>query len=132
MATLQKFEDILAWQKARVMVNQIYAITRKQEFSKDYELLKQIRRAAISILSNISEGFERNGNKEFAHFLSIATGSIGEVKAQLYIAFDQNYIQEEELNNLLNDCNEIGKMVNKLIQYLNTTEYKGTKFKSKN
>ena len=71
MATLQKFEDILAWQKARVMVNQIYAITRKQEFSKDYELLKQIRRAAISILSNISEGFERNGNKEFAHFLKL-------------------------------------------------------------
>ena len=132
MATLQKFEDLLAWQKARVMVNQIYVITRKQEFSKDNELLKQIRRAAISILSNISEGFERNGNKEFAHFLSITTGSIGEVKAQLYIAFDQNYIQEEELNNLLNDCNEIGKMVNKLIQYLNTTEFKGTKFKSKN
>lgn len=89
---IEKFEDIKAWQIARELVREIYRITNKDEFAKDFGLKDQIRRAAVSIMSNISEGFERGSDKEFNQFLNYARGSSAEVKSQLYIASDLGYI----------------------------------------
>jgi len=92
MATFKKFEDITAWQKARELTRLVYEITKNGNFSKDFSLRDQIRRASVSIMSNIAEGFDRGGRKEFIQYLSIAKGSVGEVKSQLYTALDQKYI----------------------------------------
>src|SRR5205085_12010986 len=89
MATFERFEDIEAWKKTRLLVNVIYKMTAVAEFARDYGLKDQIRRAAVSVLSNIAEGFEREGKTEFRRFLTIAKGSCGEVRAQLYVALDQ-------------------------------------------
>ena len=94
MATLEKFEDIEARELARELTRLVYEVSSNGNFAKDFALRDQIRRAAISILSNIAEGFERSGNKEFLNFLAIAKGSCGEVRAQLYAAFDQRYIEK--------------------------------------
>lgn len=95
MATIKRFEEIEAWQLGRELAREIYAISRAGDFSKDWGLKDQIQRAAVSICSNIAEGFERSGNKEFANFLWIAKGSAGEVASQLYHAKDNGYISEE-------------------------------------
>lgn len=96
MAKINSFEEIHAWQKARELTREIYKISNDGSFGKDYGLRDQIRRASVSIVSNIAEGFERNGSKEFKQFLSISKGSAGEVRAQLYIALDLEYITKEE------------------------------------
>ena len=90
MATFHRFEDIDAWQKARELTRAVYAASRSGSFSKDFALRDQIRRASISVMSNIAEGFERGGNKEFRQFLSTAKGSAGEVRAQRYVALDHS------------------------------------------
>lgn len=95
MARLERFEDLEAWKTARELTNSIYQTTASGDFARDFGLRDQIRRASVSVLSNIAEGFERDGNKEFLQFLSLAKGSCGEVRAQLYIALDQRYIKEE-------------------------------------
>ena len=102
MATIKRFEDIGAWQKARELSKEIYAITKIGEFSKDYELKGQIRKASGSIMDNISEGFERGGKGEFIQFLGIAKGSCGEVRLQLYRALDRKHIDKEKFNELYN------------------------------
>ena len=91
MATFERFEDIEAWQKARELTREIYRVSRQGEFARDFDLRSQIRRAAVSIMSNIAEGFERDGVKEFSQFLSTSTGSAGEVASDLYVALDQGY-----------------------------------------
>ncbi len=96
MSKIEKFEDIEAWKMAREITKMIYQISSSDNFNKDFALVNQIRRASVSILSNIAEGFERNGDKEFIQFLTIAKGSCGEVRAQLYVALDQNYVDEEQ------------------------------------
>ena len=101
MAAFKTFEEINAWQNARVLVKDVYAMTRCGDFSKDYGLRDQIQRAAVSICSNIAEGFERRGNKEFINFLWIAKGSAAEVCSQLYHARDLGYITEEKLIDVL-------------------------------
>ncbi len=83
MVEIKKFEDLEIWQKARGLTHEIYSISSVGEFAKDYGLKDQIRRSSVSIISNISEGFERDGNKEFLQFLSLAKGSCGELRAQL-------------------------------------------------
>jgi len=88
---IKTFEDIESWKKARALTNEIYKITGAGTFARDFGLKDQIRRASVSILSNIAEGFERGGDKEFSQFLAIAKGSCGEVRAQLYIALDQKF-----------------------------------------
>ena len=95
MTEIKQFENIEIWQKARELTRMIYTISSKGNFEKDFGLKDQIRRASVSVLSNISEGFERGSNKEFIYFLSIAKGSCGEIRAQLYVALDQKYINEE-------------------------------------
>ena len=92
MARIEKFEDMVSWQKARQLTRLIYRVTKTGQFAKDFGLRDQIRRAAVSILSNIAEGFERGGDKEFRQFLSQAKGSCAEVRAQLYIALDEGYV----------------------------------------
>lgn len=114
---------------SRNVNKKIYDLTRQEQFSRDYALCNQIRRASISILSNIAEGFERNGDKEFIQFLSIAKGSCGEVYAQLYIALDQNYMDEKMFNDISLDLEGIGRTIGGLMKYLKQSELKGSKFK---
>lgn len=97
MATFQRFEDIVVWQKSRELTREIYRISKQGPFSKDFGLQDQIRRASMSIMSNIAEGFERSGSGEFMQFLAIAKGSTGEVKSQLYVAIDQEYLDKKHL-----------------------------------
>ncbi len=115
---IEAFEDIQAWQKWRELTNKIYAATRTEEFSKDWWLRDQIRRASVSIISNIAEWFERNTDKEFKQFLYISKWSCGEVRSQLYIAYDQWYIQKDDFTQINNLCIEISKMLSKFITYL--------------
>jgi four helix bundle protein len=115
-----KFEDLKIWQIALKITKEIYDITSKKEFSKDFSLRDQIRRAIISVSSNIVEGFEKNNNYEFIRFLKIAKGSIGEVRNQLYIALAVNYINQEEFEKLNNELIELANQVGKFISYLET------------
>ena len=129
MARIEKFEDIEAWKSAREVTRLIYRISSSGNFSKDFALVNQIRRASISILSNIAEGFERGGDKEFIQFLTIAKGSCGEVRAQLYVAYDQNYIDKEQYILVHDKLNETSRMLSGLIKYLQKSDLKGSKFK---
>lgn len=97
MATFQTFEDIQCWQRARELTRKIYNSSKRAPFSTDFGLRNQIRKASVSIMSNIAEGFDRNGTAEFVQFLSIAKGSAAEVRCQLYVAADQGYINEKSL-----------------------------------
>jgi len=129
MAKIEKFEDIEAWKAAREITNLIYQVSSNGNFGKDFALVNQIRRASISIISNIAEGFERNGDREFIQFLTIAKGSCGEVRAQLYIALDQNYIDEKQFIFITGKLIEISRMLSGLMKYLQQSEFKGSKFK---
>jgi four helix bundle protein len=110
-------------------VRDIYAATRSGLFSKDFALRDQVRRAAISIPSSIAEGFERGGRLEFIQFLSIAKGSCGEVKTQLYIAFDQEYLSEDEFMELAQKITDTTNMIGGFMKYLGQSEVRGVKFK---
>jgi len=129
MATFKNFEDMELWQKSMALTIQIYHETNRAIFSKDYELIRQIRRTSISIPSNIAEGFERDGNKEFINFLYIAKGSCGELRCQLYLAGRLGYIEPNRFQELLNFALEISRSLNKLIRYLQESEFKGKKYK---
>lgn len=123
------FEDTKIWQESRKLVNSIYlAIQSSTAFSQDYALGNQIKRAAISIPSNIAEGFERSTNKELIHFLFIAKGSAGEVRTQLWLASDLNYLSKKELDTLIDKVKTISKMIQGMINYLQKSEMKGTKY----
>ena len=118
MSRVDKFEDLICWQKARELVNQIYRITSSGKFSKDYDLRSQIRRAGISIMSNIAEGFGRYHKKEFIRFLDIAQSSASEVKSQVYIAKDQSYIEKKLAIELFDLIEEVRKTTLGLLKYL--------------
>ncbi len=118
MAAIEKFEDIKAWQEARELLKSIYEITSKGNFSKDWELKNQIRRSAVSVMSNIAEGFDRSSDKEFIQFLRIATGSCSELKSQLYAALDQKYIINELFSKIYQKATEVTKLINGFIRYL--------------
>lgn len=111
MSKVGKFEDLIAWQRARKFTCRIYEISRMGAFSKDFGLSGQIQRAAVSVMSNIAEGFERGGRSEFHQFLSIAKASCAEVRSQLYIAFDVGYIDQNTFNQLLAQAEEVGRIV---------------------
>lgn len=123
------FEETKIWQESRNLVNGIYlAIQSNTAFSQDYALGNQIKRAAISIPSNIAEGFERSTNKELIHFLFIAKGSAGEVRTQLWLASDLNYLSKKELDTLIEKAKTISRMIQGMINYLQKSEMKGTKY----
>jgi four helix bundle protein len=126
---IKKFEDLESWKKARRLTNTIYEATAAGSFTRDFGLKDQIRRASISILSNIAEGFERGGDKEFLQFLAVAKGSCGEVRAQLYIAMDQGYLSKDLFERLFNDASEIGRLISGLMKYLSMSELKGSKYR---
>jgi len=129
MATFKKFEDIECWRKARNLTNRIYAISAQGAFARDFGLRDQIRKASVSIMSNIAEGFDRSGTAEFVQFLATAKGSASEVRAQLYVALDQGYIDDVIFNELINEAAETGRMIGGLMNYLRTSGYKCTKYK---
>lgn len=128
MATINRFEDLDIWQKAREYDKKIFAITLYDLFSKDFRFKDQIRASSGSIMDNVAEGFERDGNKEFILFLSYSKGSAGEVRSQLYRAFDRGYISQEECEILVNEVLELSKSISGFINYLKNSEYKGRKF----
>ena len=129
MSTINKFEDIVAWQKARKLSNEIYNITTNKPFTSDLSLKDQIQRSTGSIMDNIAEGFERGGNKEFIQFLCIAKGSNSEVRSQLYRALDQKYITNERFKILYDLSIEIGQLLGSFINYLKKSNIKGIKYK---
>jgi four helix bundle protein len=118
---IERFEDIQAWQKARELVNHIYSTTNKGYFAKDYGLRDQLRRASISVMSNISEGYARQTDKEFAQFLYIALGSATEVQSLLYSAQDLNYISKEEFDKIYKLSSEVARLITGFIKYLQGT-----------
>jgi len=111
MAKIEKFEDLIAWQKARELTRAIYEATRQGAFAKDYGLSGQIQRATVSIMSNIAEGFERGGRGEFHQFLSTAKASCAEVRSQLYVALDVGYLDETSFDRLMQQAQEVGRIV---------------------
>jgi four helix bundle protein len=127
---VESFEDLLAWSKARELVNKIYSVTKRERFSRDKPLVYQVRRAAISVMSNISEGFERGSNKEFVQFLYIAKGSCGEVRCHITVASDQGYIDKEEFIEMRDLAREVSGTIGNFIRYLRGSKMKGAKFKS--
>lgn len=116
MSKIEKFEDLICWQKTREIVKDIYKITKIDYFQKDYPLVDQIRRASVSTMLNISEGFALRTNKEFCKHLFIAHGLIAEVQSILYIALDLNYINIDSFNSLYEKCSEISKIISGLIK----------------
>ena len=129
MATIKRFEDIEAWKKARELTREVYRHSKVGPFSKDFGLRDQIRRAAVSVMSNIAEGFERGGNKEFMEFLAIAKGSVGEIESQLYVALDENYIDENDLVSLKRLAGSTKRLIGGLLGYLRQSGMKGVKYK---
>ncbi len=128
MATIKAFEDLEVWQKARLHANKIYNLTIKEPFARDFKLRDQINGSSGSIMDNIAEGFEREGNREFVQFLSIAKGSAGETRSQLYRALDRSYISSSVFEELKEESLQISRQLTGLMKYLNSSEMKGTKF----
>ena len=129
MATFKRFEDIEAWQKSRILANEVNTITKYPNFREDVDLKRQLKRSAGSIMDNIAEGFERGGKNEFIQFLSISKGSAGEIRSQFYRSLDQDFISDEKFKELYDLAEEIGKMLDGLMSYLRGSDMRGTKYK---
>ena len=130
MATFKKFEEIESWKKARELTKEVYEVSNKAEFSRDFALRDQIRRAAISVMSNIAEGHDRSGTGEFVQFLATAKASAAEVRCQLYVALDQGYMDNMQFDALSGLATDTGNLIGGLMGYLRRSGYKGTKYKA--
>ena len=122
MGVFKSFEEITSWQKSRLFNKRIYEITENDGFKRDFDLVRQIRRASISISSNIAEGFERNTDKEIIYFLYVSKASAGEVRSQLYLALDLNYISKIEFDELYLNVSDISKLISGFIKYLENSQ----------
>lgn len=131
MATIQSFEDLKVWQKARTLCQEIFDLIATGKFAKDFALIDQINRSSGSVMDNIAEGFGRKGNIEFINFLTYANASALECKSQLYRAFERKYIDTKKSEELFSLITEIGKMINALITYLGKSDFRGQKFKAR-
>src|SRR5438067_13123768 len=129
MGTIRRFEDLEAWKLAREVTKDVYRMTKNEPFVRDFGLKDQICRSSVSIMSNVAEGFERDGNKEFVNFLSIAKGSAGEVRSHLYVALDQNYITEEQFRFAYDRTENNGRVIAGLMNYLKSSDVRGLKFR---
>jgi four helix bundle protein len=116
MASFKKFEDIQAWQKARVLSKKVYLMSSEGAFGKDFDLRSQIRRSAVSIMANIAEGQGRRTDKDFANFLNMSLGSVAETKSHLYLSLDLQYVNQECFDDLYGNLDEIGRMLFSLIR----------------
>ena len=128
MGSINKFEDLEIWQLARQQANELWEIYCAGTFGKDYELRNQICRSSGSVMDNIAEGFERSGNKEFIHYLIISKASNGEVRSQLYRAFDRLHIDNDGFQNLHLKCETISKKITSFIKYLKSSDMKGFRY----
>jgi len=129
MSQIQKFEDVMAWQQARVLTKDVYAVSKAGPFARDFGLRDQIQRASVSTMANIAEGFDRGGDKEFIQFLSTSKGSCGEVKSHLYVALDQNYITPTIFDRIYSKADEVGRLVFGFMEYLRHSELRGRKYR---
>ena len=128
MATIKQFEDLEIWQQARKLSKEVHEISKETELKQDYRFKEQIKAASGSVMDNIAEGFERDGNLEFRQFLSIAKGSAGETRSQIYRLFDYEYISEEKFIELKNNYENLSGKIKNFITYLNKKDFKGNKF----
>ena len=127
MSKVEKFEDLAIFQSARNLCKDVYAITKDGEFSRDSRFVQQIHASAGSVMDNIAEGFERDGNKEFINFLYIAKGSCGEVRSQIIRASDVGFIDKDTATRLYNDCMGLSKAISAFIKSIKSSDYRGTK-----
>ena len=118
---ITRFEDLDCWQEARNIVNRVYSVCRANGFRRDYSLVDQVKRTAVSIMGNIAEGFSRRGNKEFIQFLFIAKASAAELQSHLYVALDQKYMEEREFHGLYEDLDKVQRKISNFIKYLNSS-----------
>ena len=125
MATIKDFRDLKCWQEARVLAKEVYSKTGYGRFSKDYGLKDQVQRAAVSIGSNIAEGFERDSNQDFLKFLSYAKGSVGEVISQFYTAYDVGYVSVEDLEDMVARLKSIAAKIARLQYSIRSSGVKG-------
>lgn len=128
MATIKRFEDLEIWQESRRLSKEIINIAKNTDLKTDFRFKEQIKSSSGSVMDNIAEGFERNGNMEFRQFLSVAKGSAGETRSQVYRLFDNEYINQEKLDFLISEYEKLSGKINNFITYLNKNEFKGTKF----
>lgn len=125
---INNFEDLRIWQAASELCTKIYKITKEGEFKTDSRFVQQIRSSCGSIMDNIAEGYERQGNKGFKNFLYITKGSAGEARSQIIRAYNVGFIDIDTYNELYNDCIRLSASINSFIQALKTTDYKGTRY----
>lgn len=128
MATIRRFEDLDIWKEARRLAKEVHLMIQESDLKSDFRFRDQIKASSGSVMDNIAEGFERNGNLEFRQFLSISKGSAGEVRSQLYRVYDSGYITEEKFNVLKESYENLSGKINNFIIYLNNKDFKGTKF----
>ena len=129
MATYKRFEDLPIWQEARAFSKRVFEVSKKGDFAKEYRLCSQIHASSGSIMDNIAEGFERDGNGEFKQYLFIAKGSCGETRSQIYRAYDYGFLDENTFEELKNQSVEISQSISNFIDYLQNTEIRGLKYK---
>jgi four helix bundle protein len=128
MATITKFEDLEIWQEARKLAKEIYIISKETDLKTDFRFKEQIKASSGSVMDNIVEGFERDGNIEFRQFLSIAKGSAGESRSQIYRLYDYEYISVEKFEDLKTKYENLSGKIKNFITYLNKKDFKGNKF----
>ncbi|MBX9579605.1 MAG: four helix bundle protein [Gemmataceae bacterium] len=128
MATVHRFEELTAFKKARELNRRVYRVTRDGPLAKDYGLCDQLRRSSVSVMSNIAEGFERGGRKEFIQFLSTAKGSAGELRGQLIAAYDAPFLDQATFDELYALAEEVGRVIAGLMKYLQSSDIAGPKY----
>lgn len=128
MATITKFEDLEIWQEARKLAKEVFILSKETDLKTDFRFKEQIKASSGSVMDNIDEGFERDGNLEFRQFLSIAKGSAGETRSQIYRLYDSEYISEEQFKDLKNKYENLSGKIKNFITYLNKKDFKGNKF----
>lgn len=129
MESIKVFEDLIVWQEGIKVADAIYEITRHKSFVSDRSLRDQMRRAAVSVPSNIAEGFERNANAEFLYFLSVAKGSAGELRSLLHVARNVGYIDEPQFLTLSEDASLISRRIYTLMAVLQKNGWKGVRYR---
>ena len=128
MATITKFEDLEIWQEARKLAKEVFILSKETDLKTDFRFKEQIKASSGSVMDNIAEGFERDGNLEFRQFLSVAKGSAGETRSQIYRLYDCEYISEEQFKDLKKKYENLSGKIKNFITYLNKKDFKGNKF----